>query len=121
MDTCTMYFCLKLKERHKEYNSENKPVKFAEFLRLLQYSKEDIDLIFDTMKNASKLHLEKKLDKDKLIQKIKSTIPMLYLHKKLRKMHLGEFRCGRWHWEKNVVFNQYDNLQLVQLLKEIRN
>ena len=56
-----MYNCLKLRERHKEYNEENKTsLSFCAFLRQLQYSGTDIKEITDTMSESSKRYYKNK-------------------------------------------------------------
>ena len=50
MENLSIYLCLKLKEHHKEYNKENgTKISFAKFLKILQYTRKDRDLIFNTM------------------------------------------------------------------------
>lgn len=119
MENVSMYFCLKLKERHKEYNKDNPPIKFSDFLKLLQYSKEEIDSIFKVMDENSKERIRIKKQRSEIIHRIKSTIPISTLWEDLENKHLGRYKNGKWKWEKDALFEQYDNMQLQKLLENV--
>lgn len=114
---------LQLKRRYKEYKKETgEIIKFTEFLKLMQYDKKDINLIVNTMTNASKEHCKKKSEHNQLVRRIRSYVPYQDQMPYLIEHGYGTFNT-KWEWseEDAICFKACDNSLLNRIIDWLKN